>query len=63
MPVAVTNWVCDAHNVTAPASNVLDMTSASGQTAVVLTNFVRTTGSPEGNFTGADKLAVKCLAY
>lgn len=62
MPAATTNWVCDAHNVTTPASNVLDMTGAVSTTAVVLTNYVRTTGIA-GNFTGAEKLAVKCSAY
>lgn len=62
MPAAPHNWVCDAHDITNPAGNVLDMTGTASTTAVVLTNFVRTTGVA-GNFTGADKLAVKCLAY
>jgi len=62
MPAAAHNWVCDAHNITTPASNVLDMTGAASTTAVVLTNYVRTTGVA-GNFTGADHLAVKCLPY
>jgi len=62
MPAAPHNWVCDAHNITTPASNVLDMTGVASTTAVVLTNYVRTTGVA-GNFTGADKLAVKCLPY
>ncbi len=62
MPPAPHNWVCDAHNITTPASNVLDMTGAASTTAVVLTNYVRTTGVA-GNFTGAETLAVKCLPY
>jgi hypothetical protein len=62
MPAAAHNWVCDAHNITNPATNVLDMTGAASTTAVVLTNYVRTTGVA-GNFTGADHLAVKCAAY
>ena len=62
MAAAPHNWVCDAHNITTPASNVLDMTGAASTTAVVLTNYVRTTGVA-GNFTGADKLAVKCSPY
>jgi hypothetical protein len=62
MPAAAHNWVCDAHNITNPATNALDMTGAASTTAVVLTNFVRTTGVA-GNFTGADKLAIKCLPY
>jgi hypothetical protein len=62
MPAAPHKWVCDAHNITTPASNKPDETAAASTTAVVLTNFVRTTGVA-GNFTGADKLAVKCLAY
>jgi hypothetical protein len=62
LPAAAHNWVCDAHNITTPASNVLDMTGTASTTAVVLTNYVRTTGVA-GNFTGAEKLAVKCLPY
>lgn len=63
MPVGATrSWVCDAHDITTPASNVLDMTGTASTASVVLTNFVRTTGSA-GNFTGADHLAVKCLPY
>lgn len=62
MPAAAHNWVCDAHDITTPASNVLDMTGAASTTAVVLTNYVRTTGVA-GNFTGADHLAVKCSPY
>jgi hypothetical protein len=62
MPAAPHKWVCDAHNITTPASNKPDETAAASTTSVVLTNFVRTTGVA-GNFTGADKLAVKCLAY
>ena len=61
MPTAANGWVCDAHNITNPASNVLDQ-SSTGTTSVVLQNYVRTTGVG-GNFTGADHLIVKCSAY
>ena len=62
MPAAATDWVCDAHNITTPASNVLDVTGAISTTTVVLTNYVRTTGIA-GNFTGAEKIRVKCTPY
>lgn len=62
MPAAPTNWVCDAHNITTPATQIMDMTGAASTTAVVLTNYVRTTGVA-GNFTGAELIAVKCLPY
>ncbi len=61
MPAAATGWVCDAHDNTTPASNMLDSVTNSA-TSVTLTNYVRTTGVA-GNFTGGDVLAVKCLAY
>ena len=56
------NWVCDAHDITTPAGNVLDMTGTASTTAVVLTNYSRTLGTA-ANFTATDKLAVKCLPY
>ncbi len=62
MPAAAHNWVCDAHDITTPAGNVLDMTGAASTTAVVLTNFSRTLGTA-ANFGAADKLAVKCTPY
>ncbi len=62
MPAAAHNWVCDAHDITTPAGNVLDMTGAASTTAVVLTNFSRTLGTA-ANFGAADKLAIKCLPY
>lgn len=62
MPAANTGWVCDAHDITTPASNVVDQTAGGSATAVTLTNYARTTGLA-ANFTAADVLAVKCSAY
>jgi hypothetical protein len=62
LPAANAGWVCDAHDITTPASNTVEQTAGGSTTSVTLTNFVRTTGIA-GNFTGADVLAVKCLAY
>jgi hypothetical protein len=58
MPAASSGWVCDAHNNTSSATNVLDVVAA-GTTSIVITNYVRTTGVA-GNFTGTEVLLVKC---
>jgi hypothetical protein len=62
LPAATAGWVCDAHDITTPASNVVEQSAGGSTTSVTLTNYVRTTGVA-GNFTGADVLAVKCSAY
>lgn len=62
MPAANAGWVCDAHDITTPAGNVLDQTAGGSTTSVTLTNYARTTGLA-ANFTGGDVLAVKCLPY
>lgn len=62
LPTAAHGWVCDAHDITTPAGNVVEQSAGGSATSVTLTNYVRTTGVA-GNFTGADKLAVKCAAY
>jgi hypothetical protein len=62
LPAAANGWVCDAHDQTNGATNKVEQTSQSGNNGVNLTNFVRTTGVA-GNFTGGDKIAVKCVAY
>lgn len=62
MPTASNGWVCDAHDITTPASNVIDQTAGGSATSVTLTNFVRTTGVA-GSFHGPDVLAVKCTPY
>lgn len=62
MPAANAGWVCDAHDITTPASNTVDQTAGGSATSVTLTNYARTTGLA-ANFTGADVLAVKCLPY
>lgn len=60
MPSATNaGWVCDAHDKTTPAGNSLD-TQDTSKTAVVITNYSRTTGLAT-NFTGADVLSVKCI--
>lgn len=62
LPAAAHKWVCDAHDITTPASNTVEQSAAASTTSVVLTNYARTTGLA-ANFTGADVLAVKCSAY
>jgi Pectate lyase superfamily protein len=59
---AAHGWVCDAHDITTPASNKIEQSAGGSATAVTLTNYVRTTGVA-GNFTAADVIAVKCAAY
>jgi len=61
MPTAATGWVCDFHNVTNPATNVVEQTGGATNT-VTLTNYVRTTGVA-GNFTASDHIRAKCVAY
>lgn len=61
MPAATTGWICDFHDVTTPASNVVEQTGGS-TTTVTLTNYVRTTGVA-GNFTSSDVIRAKCMAY
>lgn len=61
LPAAATGWVCDAHNVTTPASNVVEMSSGT-TTTVVLTNYARMTGIA-ANFTSSDSIRVMCAAY
>ncbi len=61
-PTAAHGWACDANDVTTPATNAISQTVGGSTTSVTLTNFVRTTGVA-GNFTAADVLVAKCLAY
>jgi hypothetical protein len=61
LPAATNGWVCDAHNVTTPASNIVEMSSGT-TTTVVLQNYARTTGVAT-NFTSSDVIRVKCSAY
>jgi hypothetical protein len=62
MPAAAHAWHCTVDDITTPASSEVHQTAASSTTAVVLTNYVRTTGVA-GVFTGADVLAVSCRGY
>lgn len=61
MPTAPTGWVCDFHDVTTPASNIVEQTGGATNT-VTLTNYVRTTGVA-GNFTSSDVIRAKCVSY
>lgn len=63
MPVAAHAWVCDAADRSSPATTEISQSDNAGSTtAVILTNYVRTTGVA-GNFTATDLLTVKCSAY
>lgn len=61
MPTATTGWVCQFHDVTTPASNVVEQTGGTVST-VTLTNYVRTTGVA-GNFSSNDHVRGECTAY
>lgn len=62
LPAAPTFWVCNAHDLTNPASNIVEQSgNRASTTSVVLTNYVRTTGVA-GNFTGGDVVGVSCTA-
>lgn len=61
LPAATNGWVCTAHDVTTPASNIVEQSSGTATTAV-FTNYVRTTGVA-GNFTSSDVLRVHCAAF
>jgi hypothetical protein len=63
MPAATTGWVCSAADVTTPASHNVVQTGTNGSTtAVVLTDYSRTTGIAQ-NFNPADHIHVMCTAY
>lgn len=61
LPTATTGWIVDCHNVTAPATNIVEQTGGTGTTATV-TNYVRTTGVA-GNWTDSNVLRCTALAY
>lgn len=61
MPAAKTGWVCGFHNVTNPATNIVEQTGGATNT-VTLTNYVRTTGVA-GNFTASDHIRGSCSGY
>lgn len=58
----VVGWVCHAHDITTPATNIVEQSAGGSATVVVLTNYVRTTGIA-ANFNGPDVIAVGCTAY
>ena len=61
LPAATNGWVCDFHDVTTPASNIVEQTGGT-TTTVTLTNYARTTGVA-ANFTSSDIIRAKCMAY
>lgn len=63
MPAATTGWVCESTDVTTPASHNVVQTGTQGSTtAVVLTDYSRTTGIAQ-NFNPADHIHVMCTGY
>lgn len=62
MPASTHGWVCDAHDITAPALNWVDQSVGGSTTAVTLTDYTRTSGVVK-NFTQTDVIAVKCVGY
>ena len=63
MPAATTGWVCNATDVTTPASHNVVQTGTQGSTtAVVLTDYARTTGIAQ-NFNPSDHIHVQCTGF
>jgi hypothetical protein len=63
LPAATTGWVCNATDVTTPASHNIVQTGTQGSTtAVVLTDYARTTGIAQ-NFNPADHVHVQCTGF
>lgn len=60
-PSATTGWVIECHNVTAPATNIVEQTGGSTTTATI-TNYVRTTGVA-GNWTDSNILRCSAKGY
>lgn len=61
LPTATTGWVCNAYDVTTPASFVTSQTGGSTATAT-FTNYARTTGLPIA-WAASDVLRMSCLGY
>lgn len=61
LPAATTAWVADCHNVTVPASNVVEQTGGT-TTTITLTNYARTTGLAS-NWTDGHVIRCKAMAY
>lgn len=61
LPAATTGWVVNCHNVTAPATNIVEQTGGTTTTATV-TNYVRTTGVA-GSWTDSNVLRCNAVAY
>lgn len=59
-PAAPFKWFCKGEDLTSPASNIVDETSSS-TTAVVMTNYARTTGIAS-NFTASEDVIFQCGA-
>lgn len=64
MPSAPHFWACQAENNTSDAQQAANYIISRGTstTAVVLTNYARTTGL-QADFTAADTVAVQCMAH
>jgi len=60
MPAARNGWVCDARDITTPASFTPWQSAAASTTSVVLTNYARTTGLAI-DFVDSEVLLVKCI--
>jgi hypothetical protein len=61
LSAATTGWVCDFHNITTPAANIVEQTGGT-TTTVTMTNYARTTGVAS-NWTASDVIRAKCVAY
>lgn len=61
LPTATTGWVADCHNVTVPASNIVEQTGGT-TTTVTVTNYARTTGVAS-NWTDSAVLRCRATAY
>src|ERR1035437_5582263 len=62
MPAATTGWVCSATDVTTLTHNIKQTGTNGSTTAVVLTDYVITTGVAQ-NFAPADHIHVMCTGY
>lgn len=62
MPNSTNGWVCDAHDITAPAFNAVDQTAGGSATSVTLTDYVRGSAQVK-SFTENDVIVVKCVGY
>jgi hypothetical protein len=62
MPAATTGWMCSAADLTTLTHHILQTGTQGSRTAVVLTDYVITTGIAQ-NFNPADHIHVMCTGY